>query len=77
MLYPGPLRTTGIGWSSAMGRVGSIVGPAIAGAFLHLNWPANDIIALASIPAVAASVIALVIYLRVERNRPPGGADHV
>lgn len=69
MLYPGPVRTTGIGWSSAMGRIGSIIGPAIAGGFLHLHWPANQIIALAAIPAFAASAIAFIIFLLVERNR--------
>jgi len=69
MLYPAPVRTTGIGWSSAMGRVGSIIGPAIAGGFLHLHWPPNQIIALAAIPAFAASAIAFVIFLMVERHR--------
>lgn len=68
MLYPGPVRTTGIGWSSAMGRIGSIIGPAIAGGFLHLHWPPNQIIALAAVPAFAASAIALAIFLLVERR---------
>ena len=75
MLYPGPMRTTGIGWSSAMGRIGSIVGPSIAGGFLYLQWPPNDIIALAAVPAFGASIIAFVIYLLVERSA--GKAPHV
>jgi AAHS family 4-hydroxybenzoate transporter-like MFS transporter len=77
MLYPGPMRTTGIGWSSAMGRIGSIFGPAIAGGFLSLHWAARDIIALAAVPAFAASAIAAVIYVLVERRRPQGAANHV
>ena len=65
MLYPAALRTNGVGWSSAMGRLGSIVGPGIAGFFLHLNWPAGDIIALAAVPALGASMAAIAIHLRL------------
>ena len=64
MLYPAALRTNGVGWSSAMGRIGSIFGPGIAGFFLQLNWPAGDIIALAAVPALGASAAALAIHLR-------------
>jgi len=68
MLYPAQTRTTGVGWSSAMGRIGSILGPGIAGAFLGLHWPARDIIALAAVPAVAAAVTALAIFLLTRRK---------
>ncbi len=46
-IYPVRLRTSGVGWSPAMGRIGSIVGPGIAGFFLDLHWPARNIIAIA------------------------------
>jgi AAHS family 4-hydroxybenzoate transporter-like MFS transporter len=68
MLYPANLRTTGVGWSSAMGRIGSIVGPGIAGFFLHLQWPAGDVIALAAVPALGAATAAFAIFLRTRRN---------
>lgn len=68
MLYPEPMRTTGVGWSSAMGRIGSIVGPGIAGAFLGLHWPARDVIALAAIPAFAAAAAALAIFMLTRRR---------
>lgn len=70
MLYPAGLRTTGVGWSSAMGRIGSIVGPGIAGFFLHLQWPARDIIAIAAVPALGAAAAAMAIHLRTRRSRP-------
>ena len=63
MLYPAGVRTTGVGWSSAMGRAGSILGPGIAGAFLHLQWPARSIVALAAVPAIAAAAAALAIFV--------------
>ena len=75
LLYPAELRTTGIGWSSAMGRVGSIVGPGITGAFLALHWPATDVIALAAIPAFAAAIAAFAIH-RLARRRALLGAAH-
>ena len=68
MLYPAALRTTGIGWSSAMGRIGSIVGPAIAGAFLALKWDARDIIAIAAVPAIAAAATALAISFLTDQK---------
>ena len=46
-----------------MGRIGSIVGPGIACAFLHLQWPARSIIALAAVPAVAAAATAFAIFV--------------
>ncbi|MEA2728489.1 MAG: transporter, family, 4-hydroxybenzoate transporter [Acetobacteraceae bacterium] len=71
MLYPAALRTTGVGWSSAMGRIGSIVGPGIAGFFLHLQWPARDIIAISAVPAFGAAAAALAIFLRTRRGPSP------
>jgi len=76
MLYPAAARTTGVGWSSAMGRAGSILGPGIAGAFLHLQWPARSIIALAAVPAVAAAATAFAIFI-LTRRRTASEDHHV
>ncbi len=76
MLYPADIRTTGVGWSSAMGRVGSILGPGIAGAFMGLQWPARDIIALAAVPALLAATTAFAIFLLI-RHRPAMENQHV
>jgi MFS transporter, AAHS family, 4-hydroxybenzoate transporter len=76
MLYPAAIRTTGVGWSSAMGRIGSILGPGIAGTFLGLQWPARDIIALAAVPALAAAATAAAIFV-LTRSRPPIEDLHV
>jgi AAHS family 4-hydroxybenzoate transporter-like MFS transporter len=67
-LYPARSRTTGVGWSSAMGRIGSILGPGIAGAFLGLHWSARDIIALAAVPALAAAATAFAIFVLARHN---------
>ncbi len=75
MLYPAALRTTGIGWSSAMGRIGSIVGPAFAGAFVGLEWPARSIIALATVPALISAAAAVGIFLTGSRRRAAAEAE--
>jgi len=43
MIYPTPIRSTGVGWGMAMGRFGQIVGPLIAGALLGAGWHAAPI----------------------------------
>ena len=50
-LYPSALRTTGVGWASAAGRVGSIFGPALGGLMMSLGWAPRDIILTAILPA--------------------------
>lgn len=43
MIYPTPIRSTGVGWGMAMGRFGQIVGPLIAGGLLSAGWSADRI----------------------------------
>jgi len=61
-IYPSELRTTGVGCSSAFGRVGSIVGPALGGLMLTLDLPAREIVLWACLPVLAA--IAILVVLR-------------
>jgi AAHS family 4-hydroxybenzoate transporter-like MFS transporter len=63
-LYPPGTRTTGVGWSSALGRVGSIVGPGVAGLLLALALPGQDIILLATLPVLIAITCAFVLLRR-------------
>ena len=36
--YPLAVRSTGIGWSSAIGRMGAIIGPILIGSLLGMNF---------------------------------------
>jgi MFS transporter, AAHS family, 4-hydroxybenzoate transporter len=63
-LYPAGARTTGVGWAAALGRVGSIVGPGVAGILLGLALSGQNIILLTAIPVVAAMVAAGALWLR-------------
>lgn len=59
-IYAKDLRTTGVGCSSALGRVGSIAGPAIGGLMLHFGLPAREIVQSACLPVlVAIGILAL------------------
>lgn len=57
--YPAPVRTTAVGWASAVGRMGAIVSPLIAGVLMDLSWTPSGVFALFGIPlAIGAICIA-------------------
>ncbi|MGH9686463.1 MAG: MFS transporter [Candidatus Acidiferrales bacterium] len=47
--YPTPIRSTGVGWALGVGRVGSIVGPLVAGIMLGAGWSPKEIILSAAV----------------------------
>lgn len=63
-IYPTGLRTTGIGCAAALGRIGSIGGPALGGALLAAGWGVDSIITFGILPSIAA----IVIVLRLQRS---------
>ncbi|NPT43058.1 MFS transporter [Paraburkholderia sp. 1N] len=68
--YPVSIRSTGIGWAIGVGRIGSIVGPLLAGRLLALNWSVRDIYLALSVPCLCA--VVLVILLRRNANSRSG-----
>jgi MFS transporter, AAHS family, 4-hydroxybenzoate transporter len=67
-MYPAELRATGVGWAAALGRIGSIAGPALGGAMLSVGWPVHDI-ALTAVLPTAVAILALAALGRVARRR--------
>ena len=57
--YPTTLRATGVGWALGVGRVGSIVGPAIGGMLLTMGWTPQRIFLAGMAPALCASIAIL------------------
>ncbi|MYM85588.1 MFS transporter [Rugamonas sp. FT82W] len=55
--YPTTLRSTGIGWSLGVGRVGSIIGPVLGGELIRMNWPNSTIFVIAAVPALLSAVM--------------------
>lgn len=54
--YPLVANSTGIGWASAIGRTGAIMGPILAGMLLLLNLPHLMNFVLISVPALIAAL---------------------
>jgi AAHS family 4-hydroxybenzoate transporter-like MFS transporter len=69
LIYPTFMRTTGIGWCTGFGRLGSTVGPLLVGAMVAWGWgvPA-DFQGLALIGAINIVVIG-VLGMIVRRRR--------
>jgi AAHS family 4-hydroxybenzoate transporter-like MFS transporter len=61
--YPTALRSTGIGWSLGIGRVGSIVGPVLGGVLIQRHWANSSIFAALAVPA---GISALLVYVTRE-----------
>lgn len=69
--YPTELRATGIGASLGIGRVGAILGPAIAGVLLLHHWQPHDLFLAAALPAVLSAVAVFALRGR----RAPSGQE--
>ena len=68
--YPTHLRGTGVGAAVAVGRVGSMVGPLIAGQLLALGQSASMLV-LSSIPLIVIAAIgALSVATNLTRDTP-------
>jgi AAHS family 4-hydroxybenzoate transporter-like MFS transporter len=67
-LYEPALRTSGVGWAAAMGRIGSIVGPMAGGLLLASGQSARATILWACAPALLAVVVVVVLGLLVHRQ---------
>lgn len=59
--YPTALRSTGIGWVSGIGRIGSIAGPVLGGFLLQLHWPLDRLFWTAALGAALMTALAIVL----------------
>ena len=58
--YPTVIRSTGLGWALAVGRIGSIAGPWLAGMLLANAWRPRQIFLAGAVPA-ACGALAIVL----------------
>ena len=63
IVYPTAVRGTGVGVGSAIGRIGAMLGPAIAGQLLAAGFGAAGVIS-AAIPCIIISAIFMLILVR-------------
>ncbi|NWK76858.1 aromatic acid/H+ symport family MFS transporter [Aquitalea sp. LB_tupeE] len=57
--YPTALRTTSVGWSLGIGRIGSLIGPVLGGQLIALNWSQSTLFHLVALPSVLIVLILL------------------
>ena len=55
-IYPPAIRSTGAGWATGAGRIGTIAGPLLGGLFLSLGWSGQDILLFATLPALGVTL---------------------
>lgn len=58
--YPTAIRSTGVGWALAVGRIGSIVGPVLGGLVLSAGWSLQQIFLAGAVPALCAGLAVVV-----------------
>jgi len=57
-LYPAEVRSTGIGWTTGVGRLGAVLGPLLGGILIARNMPLQWIFAIFAVPAVLGGLCA-------------------
>lgn len=65
--YPVLMRSTGIGWASAIGRVGAATGPLLGGALLGAGWLRPDVFVAVAGPIAFAAVSAIFFSILLRR----------
>jgi MFS transporter, AAHS family, 4-hydroxybenzoate transporter len=76
--YPTTIRSTGLGWALGIGRIGSIVGPVLAGMMLSIGWHPHQILLAGAAPALIAALAVLLSRWtggNVDAYRPEGSPE--
>lgn len=72
-VYPPSMRGTGVGWGFGVGRLGSVLSPAIAGVLVAMQWTPGQLFMIAAVPTLVAACGAMVV-LRLVRQRARSAA---
>jgi MFS transporter, AAHS family, 4-hydroxybenzoate transporter len=76
-LYPTDLRSTGIGAGLGIGRIGSIVGPQVAGVLIGLHWTTDQLFLAAAVPALVAALGMVGMRWVLKPHAPAGAPSEV
>lgn len=71
--YPLELRSTGLGWSSGVGRVGGILGPVLIAGLMAHAVPMARIVSLLTIPAVLCALGTCLLPWALGEDMPRAG----
>lgn len=67
--YGTQLRTTGLGWALAVGRIGSIVGPVLVGVILARNWSLEIIFFIIAAPQLLSAAMIFIFGRIAPENK--------
>jgi AAHS family 4-hydroxybenzoate transporter-like MFS transporter len=70
MIYPVAIRSTGLGWALGVGRIGSIVGPAIGGFMLATGLDAKHVYLVCIVPALVGAVSVALLKRQARAPSP-------
>ena len=67
-LYPTQSRATGVSWSNAIGRCGSIVGSVSGGVMMAMNFSFDTLFFVIAVPAAISAVVLTLLTLVVRQS---------
>lgn len=77
LIYPSSFRPTGVGAALAVGRIGSIMGPLVGGAFIAAGLSTQHMFFLPLLPiGIAVAATTLLLMRRVDIRSEGGGLSH-
>lgn len=59
--YPTVMRSTGLGWATGVGRIGSIIGPVVTGLLLSGGMPITKLFFMTALPSLAGAAAAFLL----------------
>jgi AAHS family 4-hydroxybenzoate transporter-like MFS transporter len=74
MIYPVAMRSTGLGWALGIGRVGSIVGPAVGGLMLATAADPRSVYLVCIAPALVGLAAVALLKWRASAQPQPARA---
>lgn len=70
--YPPVIRATGLGWASAAGRAGSIVGPTFVALVMARDLPTSAVLGVMTVPMlICAAAVTLLPFVLKDRDAAP------
>lgn len=72
--YPTAMRSTGVGWASGLGRVGSIIGPVVGGFLLGTGVTVSGLMYVTAMPALVGALASFLLapLLQTVMDAVPG-----
>ena len=69
VVYPVAIRSTGVGWAMAIGRLGAVVGPILGGILLGWQWRADQILLVIAVPELIGALCVFLVG-KLPASRP-------